>query len=100
MLPKSGSENTADTGKISTFQLGLALDQHIVVAEQDTTRESTNSGTGTRGLPYVVVEDMKETMERVAVDEYYETRGKVCWHCAGTKMCNCISCPGKCVVCS
>lgn len=49
--------------------------------------------------------DMKETMERVAVDDYYESRGKVCWHCQDKKICECISCasesgPGECVICS
>jgi hypothetical protein len=50
-------------------------------------------------------ESMNETMERVAIDDYYETRGKICWHCGGKKICGCVTCsdesgPKKCVVCS
>ena len=50
--------------------------------------------------------DMQETFERVDRDDYYESRGQVCWHCAGASVCDCISCwnaitasAGKCRVC-
>lgn len=55
-------------------------------------------------------QEMKETMERVDRDNFYEKRGKGCWYCDGEGKCECSSCgvllagakpgKGKCRVCN